>query len=260
MNAEPAIGVAEIRRYLSAKNWQAGVVGRVAELWNHPGYPETTLLVPAIETASDFEMRAGLLADDLSKVEQRPAESVSYDISTVFFDITNLQPKNPELIHDSISVGAGQKLFESAEKLMEAAAAATIRRQGHYSRSMPILARSHAKTLRIGHTRRGSYIVPIFSPARLAPAIPDTEEPRLLALDVEETLFDRRVMATLSDALTTLEDIAVRSDREPTQSEVLDSVQNGVSRELCEAIKTIITTPTVEMDIAAGQGHCSAVA
>jgi hypothetical protein len=179
MNTEPAIGVAEIRRYLSVKNWQPETVGEVAELWNHHEYPGATLLVPAIEAASDFDMRVGFLTQDLSKVEQRPTEAVSYDISTVFFDITNLQPKNPEFIQDSISVEAGQKLFESAEKLMEAAAAATIRRQGHYSRSMPLLARSHAKALRIGHTRRGSYIVPIFSPARPAPVIPEAEEPRL---------------------------------------------------------------------------------
>jgi hypothetical protein len=53
MTTEPSIGAAEIRRYLSAKSWQQGLVGEVAELWNHDEYPNTTLLVPAVETASD---------------------------------------------------------------------------------------------------------------------------------------------------------------------------------------------------------------
>lgn len=246
IDSEPSTGISQIRTYLITKRWQPEIVGQVAELWNHREYPDSTILVPTIETASDFSLRAGLLMQDLSKVEHRPIEAVSYDISTVFFDITNLKPTHPELIHDSIPVGAGQRLFESAEKLIEAAAAATIRRQGHFSRSMPLLARTHAKTLRIGHTRRGSYIVPILSPAYTSPVIPESEEPRLFALDVEETLFDRRVMTTFSGALGILEDIAVRAPRVPTQSEVMDSVQGGVSRELCEAVKIAISDPTVQ--------------
>lgn len=245
-DVEPSVGASQIRTYLTSKRWRADIVGQVAELWNHPEYPDSTILVPTIDTASDFSLRAGLLMQDLSKVEHRPTDAVSYDVSTIVFDVTDFKPTNPELIDNSIPVGAGQKLFESAEKLMEASAAATIRRQAHFSRSMPLLARTHAKTLRIGHTRRGSYIVPILSPAHTSPALPEDEEPRLFALAVEETLFDRRVMTTLSSALGRLEDIAVTASRMPTQSEVADSVEGGVSRELCEAVKIAISDPGIE--------------
>jgi hypothetical protein len=130
---------------------------------------------------------------------------------------------------------------------MVAAAGATIRRQGYFSRSMPMQAREHAKNLRLGQTRRGSYILPVLSPAQAAPEIPDYDEPRLFEVKVEAPLFDRRVMATLSEALRTLESLAVQASQEPSASEILDSVEVGVSFEFCQAVKNAIDSPGIDL-------------
>lgn len=241
----PAIGVNEIRGYLASKHWQPSISGAVGEIWENAGVPDSPVLIPRIGVAPDFASRTDLLVRDLAEIENREASAVSYDISTVFFDITDLEASQQGEAGDTILVEAGQCLFETTQKLMAAAAGATIRRQGYFSRSMPTHARTHAKNLRLGHTRKGSYILPVLSPAQPAPEIPDQDEPRLFEVGVEAPLFDRRVMATLSGALEALEGIAVLAPREPTNSEVLDSVESGVSFEFCQAIKGIIGSPGI---------------
>jgi hypothetical protein len=182
-------------------------------------------------------------------LEQRQEETVSNDISMMFFDVTNLKAKHPQLIDDSIPLDAGCRLFESAQKLVVAAAGATIRRQGHFGHQMPTLARSHARHVRLGQTRRSSYILPVISQARPVPEMSTEEEPRL-DLVVEESLFDRRVMATFASALETLEQIAVRASRVPSPPEVLDAIGVGVSREMCQALASVVKSDSVaDLDI-----------
>jgi hypothetical protein len=243
---EPTLGVGEVREYLSRNNWNRAAAGDVAELWNHSEYPGFRMIVPLIESAPDFGKRLGLLTAELANLEDRPKDDITFDVATMFFDVINAEAKHSWLIRDSIPVDAGQRLFSAAYKLMEAAAGATIRRQGHFGHQMPTRARDHTKhRLRLGHTRRGSYILPILSLA--SPALPVVvEDEPTLDMAVEFSLFDRRVVATLSDALNALTAMVVNSPVEPTESEILDSIQAGVSYEFCQAIENVTAISTVE--------------
>ena len=93
--------------------------------------------------------------------------------------------------------------------------------------------------MRLGHTRRGSYIVPIISKARPPDYQPDAG---MIPIDpeIEESLFDRRVVVTLSRALGTLQELAVVRGSAPRPSEVTDAVGEGVSYELCKAITDVL--------------------
>ncbi|MFI6321612.1 hypothetical protein ACIBG8_29035 [Nonomuraea sp. NPDC050556] len=245
---EPHVGADELATYLQLHGWRPTQGGRLAQLWAHPHHEDSSILLPLIEGASDYGKRVRLLINDLAAQEDRDPREIQTDISLVFFDVTNLRAAHPELIDDSIPLQAGYQLFQSARKLMIAAAAATLRRQGHFGRSLPLQARDHARHVRLGHTRRGSYILPVISRARPSSPIPNEQEH--LDMDVEESLFDRRVLGTLSGALQVLEDMTVRTERLPSKSEVADAVGVGVSRELCQAIGAVMATDAVsELDI-----------
>lgn len=60
-------------------------------------------------------------------------------------------------------------------------------------------------------------------------------------------------MATMTkalEALEALEVIAVRSDHQPPGSEIMDVIGEGVSRELCKSIQSVISLPEVDqMDL-----------
>ncbi|KAB8163757.1 hypothetical protein FH609_019025 [Streptomyces sp. 3MP-14] len=235
-------GPDEMRSYLKVTGWTPVSGGDVAELWTLPGPADEVVLVPMKPGAPDFNKRTRILIQDLARVEARDAQAVHDAIVTVYHDVTDLRASDPSLSDGSISLESGYELFVSTKRLRVAAAAATIRRQGHF-RNFPNRARDQAREVRIGQTRRGSYVVPIISQAR---SPEDVYAPRQDHIDVhvEVTLFDRRVTATMSRALGVLADMA-GAEREPTRSEINDSIGEGVSYELCRALTRVVNTESV---------------
>ncbi|MFE3626091.1 hypothetical protein [Streptomyces goshikiensis] len=242
VDINPDFGPDEIRSYLKVTGWSPVSGGDVAQLWNLPGPAEEVVLVPMKTGASDFAKRTRILLGDLARVESQEVQTVHDAIATIYHDVTDLRAAHPSLSDGSIPLHSGYELFVSAKRLRVASAAATIRRQGHF-RNFPTRARDQAKEVRLGQTRRGSYIVPIISQARSSE---DVYSPRQDHIDVqvEETLFDRRVTATMSRALGVLEDMA-SAEREPTPSEISDSIREGVSYELCQALAKVVSTDSV---------------
>jgi hypothetical protein len=238
----PDFGLAENRSYLKVTGWSPVSGGDLAELWNLPGPAEEVVLVPMKPGAPDFPKRVHILMEDLARIESRRVAAVHAAIASVYHDVTDLRASHPSLSDGSIPLEAGYELFVSARRLRVASAAATIRRQGHF-RNFPTRARDQAREVRLGQTRRGSYIVPIISQAR-APEDVYAPQQEHIDVQVEETLFDRRVTATMSRALGVLEELA-GGGRLPTPSEIADSVGEGVSYELCQALSKVVKADSV---------------
>lgn len=126
---------------------------------------DEVVLVPMKPGAPDFAKRARILIQDLARVGSEDVQTVHDAIATVYNDVTDLRASHPSMSDGSIPLESGYELFVSARRLRVASAAATIRRQGHF-RNFPTRARDQAREVRLGQTRRGSYIVPIISQAR----------------------------------------------------------------------------------------------
>jgi len=235
-------GPNEVRSYLRVNGWAPVDGGDLAELWSLPGLPDEVVLVPLKPSAPDFAKRVHILLNDLARVQAQEVRTVHDAIVTVYHDVTDLRASHQSLSDGSIPLEAGFELFVSAKRLRVASAAATLRRQGHF-RNFPPRARDQAREVRLGQTRRGSYIVPIISQAR-SPLEVYTPGQNDIDTGVEEILFDRRVTATMSRALGVLEEMATAS-REPTPSEVTDSVGEGVSYELCQALAKVVNVNSV---------------
>ncbi|MET9221312.1 hypothetical protein ABZX65_21400 [Streptomyces sp. NPDC003300] len=240
---ELEFGPEQVRSYLKVTGWTPVSGGDLAELWSLPGPAEEVVLIPMKPGAPDFPKRSRILLRDLSRIETRHESAVHDAIATVYHDVTDLRASHPSMADGSIPLEAGYEMFISAKRLRVASAAATIRRQGHF-RNFPARARDQAREVRLGQTRRGSYIVPIISQARSSEDVyaPGQEQ---IDIQVEETLFDRRVTATMSRALGVLEEMA-SAEREPTTSEISDSVGEGVSYELCQALSKVVSTESVD--------------
>ncbi|MGW1224238.1 hypothetical protein [Streptomyces sp. NPDC002530] len=238
-----AFGPEEIRSYLKVTGWSPVSQGAVAELWRLPGPSEEVVLVPVKPGAPDFGKRARMLVEDLARVSAEDTRTVQDAIASVFHDVTDLRASHPTIHDGSIPLDAGFELFQSAKRLRVASAAATIRRQGHF-RNFPARAREQARDVRLGQTRKGSYIVPIISQARSPMDVYERGQEQI-DIEIEETLFDRRVTATMSRALGVLEEMA-GADRVPTPSEITDSIGEGVSYELCQALSKVVNSDAVD--------------
>jgi hypothetical protein len=216
----------------------------VAQVWANSAHPDRELVIPIIETASDYDRRMQAAFHELADVESRGADQIHESMRLVFSDVTDLRAAS-DGIDDTIPLESGYELFMSARRVVVAAAAATIRRQSHYHGSIPARARNHANHVRLGHTRKGSYIVPIISTAR-PPKPPAADEDFHLDMEVEETLFDRRVTQTLARSLDTLHEIVVQREPSPSNADVLDAVGEGVSYELSKAVWDVLRTDAVD--------------
>ncbi|CAL9482510.1 hypothetical protein SUDANB21_03075 [Streptomyces sp. enrichment culture] len=241
------VGPEELVSYLSRSGWTRTRAGAIAELWQPRDDFDVSVLVPRVADAADFRRTVDILTAEVARREQRSPEDVRRDIARQFLDVTELRAEDDDIDEGTISLQAGLGLFNAANHLMVSAAAATIHRQGYYGTSIPKAAHAHARRLRLGQTRPGSYVLPVISSARFgATARYDDGVPRL-EVESEDTYFDRRVLATLSRSLETLAEMTMNRDRAPSRSEMRDSVTEGVSSELCAAVLEVIETGKVSI-------------
>ncbi|MFF1897379.1 hypothetical protein [Streptomyces sp. NPDC058206] len=241
------VGFDELVSYLSRAGWTRTRTGTLAELWQPTDDISSSVLVPRAADATDFKRTVAILTAEVARQEQRPPEDVRRDIARQFLDVTDLRAEDDDIDEGTISLQAGLGLFNAANHLMVSAAAATIHRQGYYGTSIPKAAHAHARRLRLGQTRQGSYVVPIISNARFGTTSRYEDGVPRLDVQSEDTYFDRRVLATLSRSLETLSEMATNRDTTPSRSEVLDSVGEGVSSELCAAVLEVIEKGKVDV-------------
>ncbi len=244
LNEPPAlslqIGTLEMESYLARAGWSKTMSSRVAQLWvsDHPQSSnrigDVEVLVPNIPAAPDFQTRLKILLSDLEAIEQRPIDQIRDEMTRQFIDVTDIKAEH-DLDSSVFPLDASQKLFSSAKKMIIAAAAASLKRRGYFGHSVPKRARDQARGVLVGHTRPGSYVVPIISRARLPNAEWQGDRPYLVE-EVEEASFDRRMVVTLSKALDVLHDLAVESEHEPSNRDVNESVSEGLSYELCDGV------------------------
>ncbi|MEV0955121.1 hypothetical protein AB0I97_04450 [Streptomyces sp. NPDC049951] len=241
------IGFEEIESYLIRSGWRRSLSGPFAEIWQSNGDADATVFVPRESGAPDFSRTLQTLTAELARKENRPQADVALEISRQFLDVTDLRAEDADITEGTIPLVAGIGLFNSAHRMMVSAAAATLHRQGYYGNSMPRAAHKHARRMRLGQTRPGSYIVPVISNARFGSLVDNTfSEPRLEA-SVDDSYFERRMLTTLSRALETLSEMTVIRDRSPSRLDVLSAVDEGVSSELCSAVLDVIGKGGVEL-------------
>ncbi|MFG2807047.1 hypothetical protein [Streptomyces massasporeus] len=234
------IGFEEIVSYLSRSGWQRSLVGPFAEVWHPADDEDASILVPKKPDAPDFPKTLHILTGELAKKEDRTPDEIRLEISRQFIDVTDLRAEDEQISDGTIPLLAGIGLFNSAHRLMVSAAAATLHRQGYYGSSMPRAAHKHARRMRLGQTRPGSYIIPVISNARFGELVDNRfDEPRIEAR-ADDSYFERRMLTTLSGALEVLAEMTMVRDRAPTKDEMLGAVDEGVSSELCAAVLDVI--------------------
>lgn len=229
----------DMASYLTILGYARESRGRSASFWRSADGQE--VLLPEETSAPDYERRIEMLASDVGRGTHATIDQILRRAAHVHFDVAPMRAAGASDDDGSIPLNVSVELYEAARRLVIASAGATIRRQGFFGKSIPAAAREHAKTVRVGQTMRGSYIIPIISRARFG--LPEMKAEHL-EVKTEESLFDRRVMATMARALGTLETL-LNSESETSQATLNEAVGEGISRELCLAVRRAVAPPTV---------------
>lgn len=234
---------ADVTEWLRIHGWsRSGSLGDIAERWQS-GVGD--VLVPMLTSSPDFTLRWSEMLGHL-------AEDFNLDQAGVLLAVTKAGSDIAEFravghIDDSLPLGDAATLIDSVRRAMQASANSALQPRSYFGHSIPEAARDHARHVRMGQTRRGSYVVPVIS--RLPILQPIDADDAVLFEDVAYQPFARNAMLRLAEGLTQLRELT-HGAGEPTRSQITESIGRGVSSELCDAVANSLETESItDLDV-----------
>lgn len=220
------ISPALLEAYLAHTGWNlAGSLEDInADVWHRPDDEYAEVILPLDESIDDFAERLADALSAIAKFEQRDTATVADRVRAIDADVVRVRVVHHDVEDGSIPLDEGVALNERARDMMLAAAISSVHRKKIFLGTRPDLAATYMKSLRLGQTSVGSYVVNVIAPVKRKS---DELDSRPFARVVTENLFN---------ALLSLNAAAERYLREENL-EVFDAtVEAGVSSNLCEAV------------------------
>jgi hypothetical protein len=220
----------DLKSYLDGQGWaQTDRLGDKALVYVQS--PETAegpeILVPAREDLGDYASRMAEAVQILADTEQRSALEVFRDITTSGLDVVRLRAPHADA-DGAIAIEDGVTLYREAENLMLSAACAAVDPRRSYHLRKVTEATDYLKTVRLGPSERGSYVLSVYSPVQ-----PRLGQPQL---DLGDEPFARSVTLRLAEALSAAKQAANRAIADGRFDPFEDAVSAGVSANLCDAV------------------------
>ncbi len=201
-------------------------------MWIHgEGVSEAELLLPSTSVTDDYATRISQALKVLERVEGRSQMDILNDINLAGVDVIRIRAPeaNTKLASTHFRSSAG--IVSLGLEMMEAAASATLVPKKVLPSRRASEVDEYLKWLELGQSERGSYVITILS--RVEPML---AEDKIKNYNLFEPPFPRRVTRTLSKALDATKGAATISKSSGGFQSFIDSVREGVSANLCEAI------------------------
>lgn len=225
--------------YLQSTGWSAApVAGERGQLWHRKDSPFAVPVPTEVEDGGpDWE----LILDRLGRVEEAEPSAVEQRVRRRLIDVANIRAANDIVIADTIPYTAGVSMVRDSWTMLRSCATTSLGPRAHISGNYRRRGDSILDLARMAHTRRGSFIIPIYMPV---PA-PEKQDD---AFDGMETAppepYERRVMRTFAESLSIVQAVS-EVEREPTPSELLDMIHAGVSHEFAVSLHRILRNESV---------------
>ena len=239
-----AVTPAALSAWARAAGWsRTESYGDHSDVYAAPDKPE--IILPRTQRLGDYASAVSEIIGIFAASEERDELSLYRDLVTADRDVVRIQAAEGE--DGSIPVDAGVDLVRGARDLVLAAACSL---RGRPQRLYRAAANQEAVALlgrvRLGQTEQGSFVVTLLT----SPIAPQTRAPSLFPEDQPDDDSDeRRMTRRLAEALA-----AARQAAENAVSGRRDAfdetVGNGVSANLCEALAALIEPfPTLDISV-----------
>ena len=244
--------------YLVATGWKPPAEpGRQGELWRRL---DSRYRVPVPEPLDDMGPDWELVLDRLAMVEQSTPGDVDRRIRGRLYDIANLRAAKDIIIEDTIPLNAGVSLVRDSWVMLRSCATTSLGARPHIAGNYRRAADELIDLARMAHTRRGSFIIPIYMPVPSPQQQPDQIEGLETA---PPESGERRVMRTFAQSLSVIESV-LGPEPEPTSNDIQDLIHAGVSHEFTAGLTRILRNESVaeftaEFEWAASAGPAPAV-
>ena len=242
----PDLSPQTLRAFLRANNWSLASRPRTnAEVWERNQHE---VLLPLNDQAVDYGRRLRNFIEDLAEARGATEEDIARELLYIEDDVISIKLAE---VRDYVPLADAAQLIGNAKELAIASACSAITRRAYHGRSRPHRARRYARIVGMGHTRRGSFIIPMVSPVRAIPPVAvSVESYPSLDIEAETDFFPRRVTGMMADVLKSILRIAVLPERMPNQEELQHAVADGLSADACLATSAILSaSPSEDVDI-----------
>ena len=221
----------DLKSYLDQQGWrQTDRIGDKALVYvpAETGDGTVEILVPIRDDLGDYASRMADAVRLLARLEGRSALSVYQDLVTSGIDVVRVRAFGGGA-DGSIPIDDGVALYREAGNLLLAAACTVVDPRRSYHARKVTEATEYMKSVRLGPSERGSYVLSILSPVQ--PQIGGQQ-----TLDLGEPPFARAVTLRLADALAAAKRAANRALAENAFAPFDEAVALGVSANLCDAV------------------------
>lgn len=230
-----AISVLSIHAYLRAEGWQKGDdLGNRGVVYSGPF--DTEVFAPGSDRLGDYAAAVSSVIEAIARVEERDETSVYRDLIASDRDVIRFRAPDAE-DDGSISLLAGVDLVQQSRDALLAAACSAGGPQRYYRSGSNAKATEYLRSVKLGQTEHGSFVVNLFSP--VPPQLADASQPELWP-ELADDPFPRQVTRTLADAMEALVGALGEVARGGNIEAFEGAVYQGVSSNLCRAVSGLI--------------------
>ncbi|WP_211347317.1 hypothetical protein [Saccharothrix australiensis] len=172
-------------------------------------------------------------------------ERLSEKIRYYRTDVTDFRAVVDTRSSDSIPLDTASAMMKSARMMLRSAASTSLRPQGDLRGNYSRLSYEIVRGARMGHTKNGSFIIPVLVPLS---EVPSKTESQVALLDVDKRTpepLERRAVRTLAQSLAAIQQLIIEPAVEPSIDVLYSAVEVGVSRELCRAVSNVLAQPAL---------------
>lgn len=226
-----AVSPAALSAYARGVGWIKGEpYGDHSDVYDAEGLPE--IILPRTQCLGDYAHVVSQLIEIFARVAEVDELALYRDLVTADYDVIRVRAGGNEGAKGDVSIDAGIDLMCGARDMLVAAACSLEKPRPLYRTNTIKKARDDLSRVRLGQTEQGSFVVTLL--------IPWTSHFKPI---------ERRITRRLSDALSAIQKATKRTNGGDAEA-FFNTVSDGVSANLCEALVTLIEPfPTLDISV-----------
>lgn len=237
------------KAWMLQHGWNEVSEGPAGWMWKHTAAGEDTRKIAIVRNLSNDRRAFDGVVQRLAAAHEKPPAEVERTLRMWETDVHMLRAANDIVIAETIPLSAGAVMIESARLMYRSSATAAIRLRPEISGGYSKIGDEISEAVRMGHTERGSYVIPIYVRLSDPDEVPDDEQPPFDGLErksVESVeSAERRMTRTFAEAMQAIHDHVLTPERLPRADDVMGLVSAGVTREFVSAITRVLAEDSV---------------
>lgn len=228
--------------------WYEASEGQAGWMWKHRSMDDGQRRIGIARELDADETAFQSVIKRLAAAHQLPVAELDRSLRMWGTDVTTLRAANDIVITDTIPLNSGAVMLESARLMFRSAASAAVRLRPEISGAYSRLGDEVAESVRMGHTQRGSYLIPVYVPVGEPDSV-DSEEPVFDGMERESISIvesaERRMTRTFAQAMQAIHEHVITPEGTPNTDRVMALVSAGVTREFISALSRVLSDRAV---------------